>query len=166
MKILAISDVHNDRHFMQKMAQKGADEKVDLQIMAGQTVIKANEDLVIVELRSGTTLHARAVVVLGTDYAEPGQTVSAKITGAYPFNNKEYYENAQLFHGPALQCVESISACSANGISGKVMSAPSPSEWMSQPMRSSWLADPMILDASFQMMILWSFQHSDSALMI
>ncbi|MBT7950671.1 MAG: SDR family NAD(P)-dependent oxidoreductase [Gammaproteobacteria bacterium] len=140
-----------------------ADEKVDLQIMAGQTVIKANEDLVIVELRSGTTLHARAVVVLGTDYAEPGQTVSAKITGAYPFNNKEYYENAQLFHGPALQCVESISACSANGISGKVMSAPSPSEWMSQPMRSSWLADPMILDASFQMMILWSFQHSDSA---
>ena len=35
MKILAISDVHNDRHFMQKMAQKGADEKVDLVILAG-----------------------------------------------------------------------------------------------------------------------------------
>ena len=139
-----------------------AGEKVDLQIMAGQTVIKANEDLVVVELRSGSTLHARAELVLGTSYADP-EAITAYITGAYPFNNKEYYENGQLFHGPALQCVESISACSAKGIAGKAMSAPLPSEWMSQPMRSSWLADPMILDASFQMMILWSFQHSDSA---
>ena len=30
-------------------------------------------------------------------------------------------------------------------------------------MRSSWLADPMILDASFQMMILWSFQQTGAA---
>ena len=35
MKILAISDVHNDRHFMQQMAQKGAEQKVDLVILAG-----------------------------------------------------------------------------------------------------------------------------------
>jgi hypothetical protein len=140
-----------------------ADEKVNLQIMAGNTVIKANEDLVVVELRSGTTLHARAEVVLGTDYAEPGEAITENITGAYPFNNREYYENAQLFHGPALQCVESISACSENGITGQTKIAPPPSEWMSQPMRSSWLADPMILDASFQMMILWSFQQTGNA---
>ncbi|MBI2572894.1 metallophosphoesterase [Candidatus Woesearchaeota archaeon] len=35
MKILALSDIHGDRKFMQKMAQKGADEHVDLVILAG-----------------------------------------------------------------------------------------------------------------------------------
>jgi len=35
MKILAISDVHGDRTFMQAMAEKGAKEKVDLVILAG-----------------------------------------------------------------------------------------------------------------------------------
>lgn len=35
MKILAVSDVHADRQFMQRMAQKGAEEKVDLVVLAG-----------------------------------------------------------------------------------------------------------------------------------
>ncbi|MBI2668940.1 metallophosphoesterase family protein [Candidatus Woesearchaeota archaeon] len=35
MKILALSDIHEDRHLMQKMAEKGAAEKVDLVILAG-----------------------------------------------------------------------------------------------------------------------------------
>ncbi len=35
MKILAISDVHGDRHFIKEMAEKGAEEKVDLVILAG-----------------------------------------------------------------------------------------------------------------------------------
>ena len=35
MKILALSDVHGDRLFMQEMAEKGAEEKVDLVILAG-----------------------------------------------------------------------------------------------------------------------------------
>ncbi len=35
MKILALSDVHGDRIFMREMAKKGAKEKVDLVILAG-----------------------------------------------------------------------------------------------------------------------------------
>ncbi len=35
MKILALSDIHNDLGFMQEMAEKGAQEKVDLVILAG-----------------------------------------------------------------------------------------------------------------------------------
>src|SRR3989344_8503531 len=35
MKILALSDVHGDRHFIRKMAAKGAEEKADLVILAG-----------------------------------------------------------------------------------------------------------------------------------
>lgn len=35
MKILALSDVHGDRTFIRQMAEKGAKEKVDLVILAG-----------------------------------------------------------------------------------------------------------------------------------
>ncbi|MBI2102908.1 metallophosphoesterase family protein [Candidatus Woesearchaeota archaeon] len=35
MKILALSDVHGDRTFIKQMAEKGAKEKVDLVILAG-----------------------------------------------------------------------------------------------------------------------------------
>ena len=121
------------------------------------------EDLVLVELRSGNLLHARAEVVLSMHYADKSPTIVVDANADYPFKDKEYYSNGQLFHGPALQCIDSISACSANTISGQVQTAPLPSDWMSQPMRSSWLADPMILDASFQMMILWSFQQTGTA---
>jgi acyl transferase domain-containing protein/NAD(P)-dependent dehydrogenase (short-subunit alcohol dehydrogenase family) len=141
----------------------GADEKIDLQILAGQTVMKGDEDFVHIELRSGTVLHASAEVVLGTGYPQAAATKKQTITGEYPFKNKEYYTNGHLFHGPALQCIDSIAACSDEGITGDTISAPSPSEWMTLPMRSSWLSDPMILDASFQMMILWSFQQAGMA---
>ena len=38
MKILALSDVHGDREFIRRMAEKGAREKVDLVILAGDFV--------------------------------------------------------------------------------------------------------------------------------
>src|SRR3990167_4628568 len=38
MKSRAVSDVHGDRFFMQEMAEKGAEEKVDLVILAGDLV--------------------------------------------------------------------------------------------------------------------------------
>jgi acyl transferase domain-containing protein len=135
----------------------------DLQIMAGQTVMRGEEDHVHVELRSGAIIHASADLVLGTSYPQRSANSTQSISGKYPFRNKEYYENGHLFHGEALQAIESITACSAEGISGQAVSAPIPSEWMSQAMRSSWLGDPMILDASFQMMILWSIQQSGAA---
>lgn len=38
MKILAVSDVHGDRDFIREMAEKGAEEKVELVILAGDLV--------------------------------------------------------------------------------------------------------------------------------
>ena len=38
MKILALSDIHGDRTFIKEMAEKGANEKVDLVILAGDLV--------------------------------------------------------------------------------------------------------------------------------
>lgn len=42
MKILAISDVHGDKAFMRRMAEKGKQEKVDLVIIAGDLVDQGN----------------------------------------------------------------------------------------------------------------------------
>ncbi|MBR9683649.1 hypothetical protein GOV03_03865 [Candidatus Woesearchaeota archaeon] len=38
MKILALSDIHGDKDFVRKMAEKGAKEKVDLVLIAGDFV--------------------------------------------------------------------------------------------------------------------------------
>src|SRR3989338_5565570 len=38
MKILALSDIHGDISFMKRMAEKGAEEKVDLVILAGDLI--------------------------------------------------------------------------------------------------------------------------------
>src|SRR3989338_6471144 len=38
MKILALSDIHGDKHWMQEMAERGAKEHVDLVILAGDLV--------------------------------------------------------------------------------------------------------------------------------
>ena len=43
MKILALSDIHGDRSFVREMAEKGADEKVDLVILAGDLVDHENK---------------------------------------------------------------------------------------------------------------------------
>jgi hypothetical protein len=34
---------------------------------------------------------------------------------------------------------------------------------MRQPLRQRWLTDPLVLDAGFQMMILWSMEQHDAA---
>jgi hypothetical protein len=48
---------------------------------------------------------------------------------------------------------------------GTAYPAPAPAEWFADPLRASWVAEPLVLDASFQMMILWSFaQHGAGSL--
>jgi len=44
-----------------------------------------------------------------------------------------------------------------------VNGAPAPGQWIRDPLRSGWLADPLALDASFQLMILWSWEHRQAA---
>lgn len=47
MKLLALSDVHGDAHWMRKMAQKAAEEKVDLVLLCGDLTME--DDLESVE---------------------------------------------------------------------------------------------------------------------
>ena len=42
------------------------------------------------------------------------------------------------------------------GIVAQVKGAPAPAQWLQSPLRKNWVTDPLVIDCSFQMMILWS----------
>jgi malonyl CoA-acyl carrier protein transacylase len=132
---------------------------IKLQIMAGLANKSGEIEIVPVELRSGKTLHARALVILSFNRSEqPAATIQIP-TDKHPYNNMDIYTSGQLFHGTDLQGIISVDYCSEQGMVAHVKAAPHPDKWMKKPVRSSWHADPLALDASFQMMILWSFDQ-------
>jgi NAD(P)-dependent dehydrogenase (short-subunit alcohol dehydrogenase family)/acyl carrier protein len=135
-------------------------ETVPVRILAGTAQVADDCIRIPVEMRSGNVLHARARIVLRDAYeTTPAHSLTIP-AGASPYTDKEFYRNGQLFHGRELQGLRAVSACSREGITGEAAAAPPPGEWIKQPIRSTWLADPLVLDACFQLMILWSFQHA------
>jgi hypothetical protein len=82
---------------------------------------------------------------------------------SYPYTAEEVYRRGLLFHGPALQGIEQIDGCGEPGISGTIRSAPVPAEWLRLPLRHHWLSDPLVIDGSFQLMILWSIEQRGAA---
>jgi hypothetical protein len=108
-----------------------------------------------VEVRSDDLLYARARIHLSEDYLISLDSQSA-VTHA-PFS-LEPYTDSSLFHGAKLQGITHVSGCDDQGISGETLTAPEPGVWLKNPLRSQWLADPLVLDASFQLMILWTEQ--------
>ncbi len=136
-----------------------ANENIHLRILAGTMVQQGHLSLVPVELRSDDILHASAVMVLVDDYDKNVLPKLIAVKGSYQYQQGEYYQNGQLFHGQHLHGIKEVTHCSEKGIVANVNSAPPPTAWMKQPIRSSWLTDPLILDSAFQMMILWSFEQ-------
>lgn len=136
------------------------DESVSLKILAGETIHQADVSLVPVELRSGEILHASAVIVLADGYETNVLAQLKEVSGEYKYQQAEYYNNGQLFHGQDLQGVKQVLACNDQGIVATANPAPKPSSWMKQAIRSNWLTDPLVMDSAFQIMILWSFEQS------
>ena len=134
-------------------------ENIHLRILAGTMIQQGNLSLVPVELRSDEILHASAVMVLVDAYEKNVLPKLKAVKGSYQYQQGEYYQNGQLFHGQHLHGIKEVTHCSEKGIVANVNSAPPPTAWMKQPIRSSWLTDPLVLDSAFQMMILWSFEQ-------
>ena len=140
-----------------------ADENINLRILAGATIHKGDVSLVPVELRSDESSHASAVMILADNYETNVLPQLKAVSEKYNRKQGEYYKNGQLFHGQDLQGITEVTHCGEKGIVANVMAAPQPSAWMEQPIRSDWLSDPLIIDAAFQMMILWSFEQKGIA---
>jgi len=132
--------------------------RLDLQIHAGALQESGGEHYVPVELRQGKTLHAGARIVLGNDFDPAGTPLNPPVSGKYSLDDGKIYTAGRLFHGNELHGIETISACSNHGITGRAKAAPNPSAWMRQPIHTGWLSEPLALDSAFQMMILWCFE--------
>jgi acyl transferase domain-containing protein/NADP-dependent 3-hydroxy acid dehydrogenase YdfG len=131
-----------------------------LRVDAGKAVKRDGGFAASAELRSirsdgREVLHARAEIVLVNQLPAAPQAAPAPDLRPYPHSPEEIYQSL-LFHGPDLHGLESIDGCGKQGIIAQVRSAPAPGEWIEHPLRQRWLADPLVLDCSFQMMVVWS----------
>jgi NAD(P)-dependent dehydrogenase (short-subunit alcohol dehydrogenase family) len=151
----------DDLRVLQGVALEGPAPPV-LRVGAGKAVRREGFFVAPAELRSRRpdgreVLHARAEVVLATALpaAPPGREPPP--LPAYP--TAEVYRPGILFHGPALRCIERVLGCGSPGVAADLRSAPPPSAWLRQPLRQHWLSDPLVIDGSFQLLILWSLQQ-------
>ncbi len=145
----------------------GSDEAVDLGFYAGK--MSREEDLyrIPVELRTLNNdapgrLHASAEMILGDNFPQSDSLpqIQTGVLDASAYNNGGLYgATGHLFQGPDFQGLESVEGGEKDLLAAQVKAAPAPESWYSMPLRNSWIADPLILDSSFQMMILWCFQH-------
>jgi NAD(P)-dependent dehydrogenase (short-subunit alcohol dehydrogenase family) len=149
------------------MVEDGA--SAGLRLMAGKAVKQDKLFAVPVELRGKRrdgrdVIHSRAEVILAAALPKPPAADKPPVVQPYPHPTEEVYRYF-LFHGSDLHGIEAVDGLTDVAFMGTAYPAPAPAEWFADPLRSAWVADPLVLDASFQMMILWSFaQHGAGSL--
>jgi len=140
-----------------------ADSSYSLQVMTGKAIKSDGIHVVPVEI-SGTNTkgqvvpHARGRILLASALPAAKAALPAPELPAYS-RDGEIYTVDRLFHGSDFHGINRVIGCSSQGISVVAQGAPSPGQWIDQPLRSSWFADPLVLDSSFQSLILWSFDQ-------
>jgi acyl transferase domain-containing protein len=137
-----------------------------LRVDAGKAVKREGCFIAAVELRGiraegREVLHARADIVLTSQLPPAPAAAPAPNCRPYTRTLEETYQH-MLFHGPDLHGIEQMEGCGEGGIIARVRSAPPPASWIRQPLRQRWLADPLVLDGSFQLMVVWSQEQHDA----
>jgi len=137
-----------------------ADEEYDVELRNQQG--RFEEDLMRIPMQivaaNSKRIHASGDILLSSFRELTAPTITPlSVDTERAQSHKQIYASGQLFHGALLQGIQQITGEGPEGIVGVAESAPSPQQWMASPLRYDWLTDPMILDSSFQMMILWSF---------
>ena len=132
-----------------------------IRLMAGKPRKKNGRFEVAVEIRDGVrdgadVIHSRARAVLSSQPPPPPTDVPD--LNRFPADNLPAVEEIYgkiLFHGAALRGIKRVRGLSDAGMAADLASAPAPGKWMENPHRSRWVADPLVLDAAFQMAIVW-----------
>jgi acyl transferase domain-containing protein len=140
----------------------------NLQVMTGKAFKSGGFHVVPVELSGSSPsgqhfIHARAKIVLANRLPEGKAATGRQELPLYPHPMAEIYRPERLFHGVDFHALREVIGCAPEGIAALSRPAPQPAAWISSPLRNSWLADPLVLDASFQLMILWSFERYQAA---
>jgi acyl transferase domain-containing protein/acyl carrier protein len=141
----------------------------NLRLMAGRAAKADGTFVVPVELRGKRrdgreVIHSRAEVVLASALPKTPGVDRPPDVNPYPHPIEDVYRYF-LFHGPDMHGIEAVDGLTETAFIGTAYPSPPPGEWFKNPLRSAWVADPLVLDTSFQMMILWSFaQHGAGSL--
>ncbi|QJW94010.1 type I polyketide synthase [Frigoriglobus tundricola] len=133
---------------------------VPLRALAGKAVKQDKTFVVPVELRGRRkdgreVVYSRAEIVLAPALPKPPPADAAPAVTPVPYTVPQAYREL-LFHGPDLHGIAEIAGRAPRAFVGSAHPAPPPADWFDAPLRSGWTADPLVLDAAFQMMILWT----------
>ena len=140
-----------------------------IRAFAGKAVKQDKSFVVLVELRGKRKdgrelIHSRAEIVLVSALPSAPPADAPPAVSPVSYTIPEAYRTL-LFHGPELHGIERIEGASESAFIGTAFPAPLPGDWFQSPLRSGWVAEPLVLDASFQMMILWTrYQHETGSL--
>ena len=73
----------------------------------------------------------------------------------YGRSMEQAYEEC-LFHGEFLQALTDVTGWSEEGIAAISNTSKPVEEWFAKPLFSNWQSDPLMIDAAYQLMILWT----------
>jgi NAD(P)-dependent dehydrogenase (short-subunit alcohol dehydrogenase family) len=138
---------------------------IALRAFAGKAIKHDRLFVIPVELRGkrkdGRELvYSRGEIVLVASLPAAPPADRPPVVSPLRYSVAEAYRE-HLFHGPELHGIDCVTGSSATAFIGTAQPSPLPTEWLQAPLRSSWVADPLVLDSSFQMMILWTLAHRD-----
>ncbi|MDA3916349.1 MAG: SDR family NAD(P)-dependent oxidoreductase [Deltaproteobacteria bacterium] len=104
-------------------------------------------------------IHSSCTILLKERLPEPPVLSKAAFMDLKPYSltSEQAYNNI-LFHGKALQSIQSIDGYSKKGIGVTTSLSPNPDQWFEKPYSSKWAIEPRMLDAAFQAAILWSYE--------
>src|SRR5262249_9341657 len=140
-----------------------AAENCAIQIVTGKPSRSDDDFRVPAEIRQQTAgdaviLHSRANIILSSRRPSPPAVIAATFGRPYSQTVAAAYTSL-LFHAPALQGIRHVDSIGPEVITARVSVSPPPAQWLSQPLRGNWLAEPLLLDASFQLMVLWCWEN-------
>ena len=127
-------------------------------LLAGPPMSANGHQVVETELRIGSTLHARARVILQAELSEAPAFTIPKGLAKGTYDLKPVYSQ-HLFHGPHFQAIQEVEGISGEGLVARVRTNPKVSDWIAHPVRSDWVADPLAVDAALQLGILWGIHE-------
>ena len=142
------------------------DGKKTIRLMTGKTRKNGPNFEMDIEIRDGfkdgkEIIHTRARAVLSNELSVPPEFDISRYldkSHAYARSMEEVYDKI-LFHGNALKGLQRILTLSPQAMVAELASAPPPDQWTTEPLRSRWIGDPLVLDAAFQMAIVWCFEQ-------
>jgi acyl transferase domain-containing protein/NAD(P)H-dependent flavin oxidoreductase YrpB (nitropropane dioxygenase family)/NAD(P)-dependent dehydrogenase (short-subunit alcohol dehydrogenase family)/acyl carrier protein len=119
---------------------------------------------VAVTIRSGQRLCYSSVVDMGTPNMQEtppklanGHFKPLEAAEPLPWGIRRAYDE-WLFHGPIFEAIESIDRIGPLGATGNLRLS-DPKACLAGSPAGSWVTDPVLIDAAFQMQVLWVRKH-------